>query len=343
MKEIIIEQKHSGQRVDKYLERILPEASKSFLYKMMRKKNIVINDKKIQGNEILNTGDSVKIWFSDETFEKFSGNNSFIVDTSEYIRAFSELKGINIEYEDENFLILNKPAGILSQKAENNDISINEWIIGYCLQSNCIEAASLKEYKPSVVNRLDRNTSGLVLAGKNVFALNTLGKMVKNREISKYYLTYVWGELTGEDVLEGYHLKDSDKNKVTIIGSNSWKNLDENDKNNYVYVKTAYKALGSYAVLIDEQKLVVTKIEVDLITGKSHQIRAHLASIGHELVGDSKYGIQSLNKKLGLRYQLLHAYRLVFPNDDKLGNLSGREIICQPSNQEDFEAHFLKN
>lgn len=341
MKEFVIKQKDSGQRIDKYLLRIMPEAGKSFLYKMMRKKNIVINDKKIEGNEIIHTGDSVKIWFSDETFEKFAGHIS--INTDEYIKAYNTLKGIEVLYEDDNFLILNKPVNILSQKASDNDLSLNEWIIGYCLNSGCITKDSLSVSKPSIVNRLDRNTSGLVLAGKTVFGLNTLGKIVKDREVSKYYLTYVWGELSGRNSLEGYHLKDNDANKVNIISHDDYKKLDDIEKTRYNYVRTDYKVLDNYKINLDGKEYYISKLEVDLITGKSHQIRAHLSSVGHSLIGDNKYGDSTLNNRIGIKHQVLHAYKLVFKEDDNLGGLSKKEIICQPSNQGVLEDRFLKN
>ncbi len=343
MKEFIIEQKDSGQRIDKYLLRILPQASKSFLYKMMRKKNIVINDKKIDGNELIKAGDSVKIWFSDETFSKFAVSSSDAIDTKQYINAYNSIHNIEIIYEDDNFAILNKPAGVLSQKADNNTLSINEWFIGYLLNSNSISPDSLAVSKPSIVNRLDRNTAGIVLAGKTVYGLNTLGKLVKNRDLKKYYICYVLGILEGEALLSGYHIKDEINNKVTIITEEQFKLLDIEKQNLYSKVQTKYKSIETHKLDTASKSFDVTKLEIDLITGKSHQIRAHLASIGHGLIGDDKYGNRELNKSLNLKHQLLYAYKVIFPVDDNLGALSGKEIICQHLNQEDFEAHFSKN
>lgn len=343
MKEFIVEKKDSGQRVDKYLLRIMPNASKSFLYKMMRKKNIVINDKKIEGNEILNLNDSIKIWFSDETFNKFATVVSDVINTKEYIDAFNKFKGIDILFENEHFLVIYKPAGILSQKAADSDLSINEWIVGYCLNNNSVTKDSLVSCKPSIVNRLDRNTSGIVLAGKTVYGLNLLTKIVRDRSLKKYYLTYVLGQLDDEKLLVGYHLKDSDKNIVSIIDENQFDFLDEHEKHKYNQVKTYYKSLKKCKTTIDGQVTDVSLVEIDLITGKSHQIRAHMAHIGHPLVGDDKYGKRSINAKFGLKYQLLHAYKVVFPQNDELLELSGKEIVCQHSNLEAFEDRFLKN
>ena len=158
MKEYIIEKKDSGQRSDKYIARLLPNASKGFIYKMIRKKNIVLNDSKMSGNEILKEGDSVKFWLSDDTFDKFSSLSN-TEDTDEYIKAYRTL-GYDIEilYENDDFIILNKPAGALSQRSDSGDVSLNEWLIGYLLEKGRLKADSLNICKPSVVNRLDRNT-----------------------------------------------------------------------------------------------------------------------------------------------------------------------------------------
>ena len=246
-------------------------------------------------------------------------------------------------FEDDNFIVLSKPIGILSQKAEQNDCSLNEWLIGYLLSNGSINGDSLKNVKPSIVNRLDRNTSGIVLGGKTAYGLNILSSMIKERQIKKYYSTFVYGKLQGERLLEGYHLKDNANNKVSIILVDEYNKLSEQNKSDYVEVKTFYKVLSNHSILINDNTIEISKLEIDLITGKSHQIRAHMSSIGHYLIGDDKYGNNKINRLLGQKYQLLHAYKIVFPVDERLGKLSGKEITCQHSNQEDFEVRFLKN
>ncbi|MBR3636139.1 MAG: RluA family pseudouridine synthase [Lachnospiraceae bacterium] len=339
MKEYIIEKKDSGQRSDKYIARLLPNASKGFIYKMIRKKNIVLNDSKMSGNEILKEGDSVKFWLSDDTFDKFSSLSN-TEDTDEYIKAYRTL-GYDIEilYENDDFIILNKPAGVLSQRSDSGDVSLNEWLIGYLLEKGRIKADSLNICKPSVVNRLDRNTSGIVLAGRSVYGLNTLSKMVRERQIKKYYLAYVLGELNGKGLLEGYHLKDEDHNKVKIIDTKTYESLSDSAKKDYSYIKTGYEVLSHH----DLNGTVITKLSVDLITGRSHQIRAHMAHIGHPLLGDVKYGERRINDRYSLKHQLLHAYKVVFPTDEALGELSGRDITCLHGNPEVFGALFSKN
>ena len=338
MKEFIIKKADSNQRSDKYLARLLPFASKGFIFKMMRKKNIVLNDKKMSGNEILSEGDHIKLWLSDDTFNKFSAalkDN----DTDEYTRAYKSLKGIEVLFENDDFLILNKPVGILSQKASPIDISINEWIIGYLIDKGELDCETLSICKPSTVNRLDRNTSGILLAGKTVYGLSTLSKMVRERTIKKYYLAYVLGQLNGKGILEGYHLKDESTNKVKIIDKSRYDSLTDKEKEDYSYIKTGYEVLSHH----DLNGTLITKLSVNLITGRSHQIRAHLSHISHPLLGDEKYGDRKINKEYSLKHQLLHSYKVVFPYDDSLGELSGRDITCLHGNPEVFEALFSKN
>ena len=340
MKEFVIERKDSGQRADKYLARILPATTKSFIYKMIRKKNIVLNDKKMSGSEILNVGDNIKIWFSDETFDRFSKSNDDIQIIDEYIRAYERLKDdIEIIYEDEDFLILNKPAGILSQRSKKEEYTINEWIPGYMISKGESDQEKISRLRPSIVNRLDRNTSGLLLAGKTVYGLNVLSEMVRERKIKKFYLAYVLGQLKGEETLTGHHGKDNAQNTSNIIDDTAFSKLTDIQKKEYSPVITAYKVLEHYTL----GGCDITKLQIDLITGKSHQIRAHMASIGHPLLGDDKYGNHAINVKFGLKHQLLHAYRLEFPEDERLRSLSKRLIICQHGNQEVFEDLFSKN
>ena len=189
-----ITEREAGQRFDKYLRRLLPEAGSSFLYKMLRKKNIILNGKKADGSEKLVFGDSVSIFFSEETLAKFMGNS--MPEREDYGCAYEKLKGIKILYEDTHILLADKPAGILSQKAEKTDLSLNEWLIGHLLHSGAVTQEGLAAYRPSVCNRLDRNTSGIVLCAKSLPGAQLLGELLKDRTLHKYYQLYVKGRVT---------------------------------------------------------------------------------------------------------------------------------------------------
>ena len=328
MREIRIRENESGQRLDKFLAKYMGLAPKSFFYKMMRKKNITLNGKKAQGNEQLKNGDVVKLFLSDETIEKFTGKQSAVK------RGTFKKEKLDILYEDEQVLLLNKPAGMLSQKAKPSDWSLVEFLTAYMLDSGQITEEDLKTFRPSVCNRLDRNTSGIVAAGKTLAALQELSQMFRERTVRKYYLCLVHGTVTGERRIKGILTKDEKTNRVTVVRDGSGEaslsadipgetTSAERLSGEGHFIETKYRALQSAKD--------VTLLEVHLITGKTHQIRAHLASEGHPIIGDYKYGIRTVNdrfqKKYGLASQLLHSYRLCFPEcDGKLTALSGKEI-----------------
>ncbi len=203
MQKFEIGRNEAGQRFDKYLHKVLKEAPNSFLYKMLRKKNITLNGKKADGNEILQEHDQVAMFFSPETFEKFSGMKTGTLEVSskksdldEYVNAFQNLKGIEILYEDEDVLVINKPLNVLSQKDTPNSISANEWLIGYLLQEGKLTKTEITTFKPSVVNRLDRNTTGLLICGKSLKGLQKMSECVRERTIDKYYVAVVCGKYT---------------------------------------------------------------------------------------------------------------------------------------------------
>lgn len=346
MREVIISEREEGQRLDRYLEKYMPDAPKSFFYKMMRKKNIVLNGKKVSGSERIQTGDQIKLFLADETIEGFrSGKKAQEVDLgarqmpqakrpTNGARQMSQAKRptngaqqmpqakrmekgarqgkielqqghydrnlppLQIVYEDAQFLVVNKPVGVLSQKADRNDRSIVEQITDYLADN-----AADDTFRPGICNRLDRNTSGLIVAGKTVRALQDMNKRFKERTICKYYLCVVHGSVLKKQYLKGYLEKDSRTNKVTVR---------QQPGPNSVPIATEYLPLqqGMY------QGESFTLLQVHLITGKSHQIRAHLASIGHPLVGDVKYSTKRASafdrEQLHQRVQLLHAWQLIF-------------------------------
>lgn len=299
-----ITEREAGQRFDKYLHKLLPEAGSGFLYKMLRKKNIVLNEKKADGSEKIACGDVVTVYFSEETLQKFMGNGEPAKQTTpeKFFSATAEtmLSAITVLYENEHILLADKPAGVLTQKAEKEDVSLNEWLVDYLLRREQITTEELHTFRPSACNRLDRNTSGIVLCAKSVPGAQMLSEALKTRSLHKFYRLYVKGRLDEERTIEGFLRKDEKSNRVRIFA-------DTNGEDSYI--------LTRYAPIHKEPDK--TLLEVELITGKTHQIRAHLASIGHPLLGDYKYGDRNFNeqyrKRYHVNYQLLHAYKVVFP------------------------------
>ncbi len=320
MRELIVKELEAGQRLDKFLHKYLKEAPNSFLYKMMRKKNIVLNGKKVTGNEQIKEGDSIKLFLSDDTIEKFMGQSTTSDFTGLYRKAYTELKGIQVVSEFEDVLFINKPAGILSQQAEANDLSANEWLIGYLLSQNTISEEDLKTFKPSVCNRLDRNTSGLLVCSKTLLGSQEMAKILKDRSLHKFYRCLVHGKCELNGVYDAYLYKDEKLNKVSVY-------LDIDDcksafRDKLKPIKTGMKPVEYH------NDIKCTELEIELFTGKTHQIRAQMEKLGFPLVGDVKYAGGESKLKTG--GQMLHAYRLVFPAmNGKLEYLSKKEIICE--------------
>ena len=311
MQELHVTENEAGQRLDKLLAKFLNQAPKSFLYKMMRKKNIVLNGKKCTGNEKLKQGDSIKLFFSDETIEKFSAG-TYAIPKKEKINM------LPIIYEDEQILLMNKPVGVLSQKAKDSDVSAVEILINYLMETDQLSKEQFRTFHPSICNRLDRNTSGILVAGKTLPALQEMNRFFKERTIAKYYRCLVKGRvIKNEEYIKGYLVKDQKTNKVSITK----KKTEEG-----VPIETEYCVIQSN----DE----VSLLEVHLITGKTHQIRAHLASIGHPIIGDYKYGDKQINEMYrqayGLKSQLLHAYRLEMPSSNgSLAYLNDKKFVAE--------------
>lgn len=353
MKEFTIRPNESGQRFDKYLHKVFDKAPMSFVYKMLRKKNFTLNDKKATGQEKLSEGDAVKLFLSDETFAKMSSmmnNLNAAASGNPFLNLEEQIdgmdKGPSVVYEDDDILIFDKPAGMLSQKAKETDWSVNEYLIGYLLDSGALTKEELHTFKPSIANRLDRNTSGLILCGKTLRALQYLSEIVRNRSLEKYYRCIVEGEIGQAFELDGYLIKDEKTNTVYVneIGQSDiilseinqpktkYIKIKNNEKIHHKesYVCTGINPIGQYKF----GERIYTELEIHLITGKTHQIRAHLAGIGHPLLGDAKYG-HGMKEPLALQYhikhQLLHAYKLIFPQTEgEFAYLSGKIIECQP-------------
>jgi len=296
MKEIIIDSSTQNQRLDKFLKKYFSASSSGFIYKMLRKKNIVLNGKKDDGSSILLEGDIIKVFFSDETYNKMRGlDNS--ADEYEYYKKLDY--NIHVIYEDDDIIALNKPANLLSQKSKASDISINEYIISYLINEKGYSLDNYRLFHPSISNRLDYNTTGVILGAKTLKGQQELSLALKERTISKYYICIVKGYVEKDIKLKGNLTKDNKNNKVSI-------NNSENEYNIETHIE----------VIANSKKTSLLKIH--LITGKTHQIRAHLASINHPIIGDIKYGDEKINNYYKDLYKLssqaLHSYITIYNN-----------------------------
>lgn len=301
MREMTISRAESGQRFDKYLKKYLCDAPGSFIYKMLRKKNIKLNGKKAQGSELLQENDVVTLYLAEDTIHKFRGGDGLS-------QVQYPVMQMDIVYEDEDFIFLNKHAGILSQRAGKEDVSLVEYLLGYLQNKGEWKPGDV--CTPSICNRLDRNTSGIVLAGKNLPALQELSGILTSGRIKKYYLTVAEGIIQKRERLIGFLQKDEKKNRAWVLKQGG---------DGLAPIETHIEPVchnGDYTLL-----------RVRLVTGKPHQIRAHLSSIGHPVLGDIKYGGKAYG---GRRQQLLHAWRVLFPEIPEYPDISGHTFTAPP-------------
>ncbi len=297
MKSVVIEKNDSNQRLDKFLTKSFPNLPKTLMYKYIRIKRIKVNNKRAEISTRLNIGDVVDMYINDEFFAQKETVYDFMTAS----------KKIDVVYEDSNVLLLNKKVGLLCHPDDREYV---DTLIGrvkrYLYEKGEWQPEGENSFAPALVNRIDRNTSGIVICAKNAEALRILNQKMKDRELHKMYLCIVHGKLKKEsDTLEGYLVKDENKNKVFVS-----KKAVEGGKT----IRTQYKVLGF--------KDGLSLLEVDLLTGRTHQIRAHLASIGHPLLGDGKYGTNALNKKTGYKKQCLCSYKLQFDFATDAGELN---------------------
>lgn len=307
MKQFTITENDANQRLDKFLSKAAPKLPASMMYKAIRKKDIKVNGKRAEISTRLNKGDIVSAYLKDEFFEDVAPKYDFL----------SASKNLTVIYEDENILLADKAQGVLVHPDENeyNDTLITR-IQKYLYEKGEFDPEKENSFKPALANRIDRNTGGIVIAAKNAEALRILCDKIKLREIDKFYLAAVHGTPTPRAAtLEGFLEKNESKNKVYLSKHKSDRALS---------IKTRYEVL--------RQKGDISLLKIELLTGRTHQIRAHMASIGHPLLGDGKYGKLAGEKKLGFDKQALYSYKLKFSfktDAGLLNYLDGKEFTVK--------------
>lgn len=308
MREINIGKNDAGQRLDKFLTKAL-DLPIGLLYKSIRTKKIKVNRKRAENNTVLMEGDTIQCFLAEEFFAKLDK-------TDDVSLSFENIKPkLDIVYEDENIMLLNKRPGVSVHEDEDSKVNtLIAHIQAYLYQKGEYNPKDEQSFAPALCNRIDRNTGGIVIAAKNAEALRVMNEKIREREIDKLYLAAVHGiPVKKEATLTGYLIKDEKLNKVRVFD----KNAPRGAKN----IITKYKVIatkGSDAL-----------IEVELLTGRTHQIRAHMAHIGHPLIGDGKYGVNRTDKAEGYKYQALYSYKLRFSFKGEktvLDYLNGKEF-----------------
>ena len=305
MKEFQIKKNDAGQRLDKFLTKAVKGLPTSLMYKYIRTKKIKVNRARTEQKYVLQEGDIVQLFIKDEFFDSPEKDNSALANIT---------PKLTIVYEDENIILCNKRPGVLvHEDDEGKDNTLIMHIKAYLYQKGEYDPENEQSFAPALCNRIDRNTGGIVIGAKNAEALRVMNEKIKNDEISKFYYCVVHGKMPKKaDTLTGFLLKDSEKNQVKIF-----------DKQ----VKGSKNIITKYKVV--SEKNGMSLLEIDLVTGRTHQIRAHMSYIGHPLLGDGKYGINKDDRARGYKYQALYAYRLRFDFNDNsgaLGYLKGKEV-----------------
>lgn len=313
MKILIIHKNDAGQRLDKFLSKAVKGLPMSLMYKFIRTKKIKVNRKRCEQNQILCEGDEIQLFIKDEFFEAASQDK----------QALTTIKPkLNIVYEDENIMLLHKRPGVLvHDDAEGGENTLIMHVQAYLCERGEYVPADEQSFAPALCNRIDRNTGGIVIAAKCAEALRVMNRMIKEDCLSKFYLCLVHGKLKQRQAtLRGYLRKDSATNTVKVQDT-PFKDAKE--------IITKYRVISERVVSGE----VISLLEVELVTGRTHQIRAHLAHIGHPLLGDGKYGVNRNDRHRGYKYQALYAYRLKFDHgcdDGALAYLQDREFVIPP-------------
>ncbi len=295
----------AGQRLDKFLTKAVKGLPLSMMYKAIRTKKIKVNRTRAKENQVLLEGDEIHLFIKDEFFDLPQKDN----------RALGAITPkLSIIYDDENILLLNKRPGVLvHEDTAGGENTLILHVKAYLYQNGEYDPADEQSFAPALCNRIDRNTGGIVIAAKNAASLRAMNEKIKQNQVSKFYLCAAHGKMPKKaETLRGYLRKDSEKNLVTVSDTPL-----KGGKN----IETRYRVL--------REKNGNSLLEVELITGRTHQIRAHLAHVGHPLLGDGKYGKNRAEKGRGYKYQALYAYKLMFDpveGDSVLSYLEGKSF-----------------
>lgn len=313
MRSFEIDENSANLRLDKFIRKNMPNLPQSLLYKYIRTKRIKVNRKRAEISTRLKTGDVVDMYINDEFFEKAEPHYDFL----------HASKKLDILYEDDNILVLNKKVGLLSHPDDREYVdTLISRVKLYLYEKGEYRPEDEICFTPALINRIDRNTGGIVLAAKNADTLRIMNQKMKDRELHKFYLCVVHGcPKERSAILVDYLIKDEKKNKVKV-----YKNQVPGSKE----IRTKYHVIKTgTSVNPDGIETKVSLVEVELLTGRTHQIRAHFASIGCPLLGDGKYGTNELNKATGYKKQFLYSYKIVFDfstDAERLNYLNGKKF-----------------
>ena len=307
MKTLIVKEKNSNKRIDRYITSVLPDLPFSLIQKTFRQKDVKVNGTRVKQDYVVTPGDKIELYIADTLLEDAAQRNGDRQD-----------KGFEPVYEDENIIIVNKKQGIPVHPDRDQPAgTLIDNVRKYLKEKNSPKTGT-SSFQPMLCHRLDRNTGGLVLIAKNQESLDILLQKMETKEISKFYQCVVKGKPDKDSTsLKAFLFKDESKSRVYISSNKT---------------KGSLEIITKYKLISYDSRRDIGKLEVELITGRTHQIRAHLAYIGHPVIGDGKYGSNTANRPLGVKYQALWAYKLEFDFKDAgmLNYLKGRTFEVKP-------------